>query len=283
MKGIINLNKPKNWTSRDAVNKVRSILQCKQIGHMGTLDPQGEGVLLIGLGKATRLFNAFLEKDKVYRAHFTFGYETDTLDGDGVVVSRCNKIPTNEEIETAIESLIGVVNQQPPRYSAKSIGGVKAYELARRGVEFEVKPARVKIYSIKMLSRENETAYFEIHCSAGTYIRSICRDLAYAVNSLGTMTSITRIRAGKFTIRESITIDELEKIGESAIVSLDDALCDFNRYDLPDSECEKFLNGIKFYPQFVPQPPFTVYGKGELIGLGEVVDGILKIKTYLRD
>lgn len=283
MKGIINLNKPKNWTSRDAVNKVRSLLHCKQIGHMGTLDPQGEGVLTIGLGKATRLFDAFLGKDKVYRAHFTFGYETDTLDGDGATIATCDKIPSNEEIERVIPSLLGEVMQLPPKYSAKNIDGQRAYDLARRGVEFEVKPSKVNIYSIKIIERENNSVYFEIHCSAGTYIRSICRDIAYALDSLATMTSITRIRAGSFKIEDSVTIEQLSTLGESAIVSVETALADFNRYDLPDSDYEKFANGIKLYPQNTPPAPFTVYCKGELFGLGEIVNGVLKIKTYLRD
>lgn len=283
MKGIINLNKPKNWTSRDAVNKVRSLLHCKQIGHMGTLDPQGEGVLLIGLGKATRLFDAFLSKDKVYRAHFTFGYETDTLDGDGTIIATCDKIPSNEEIERIIPSLVGEIMQLPPKYSAKNIDGRRAYDLARSGVEFEVKPSKVSIYSIKILQREENTVYFEIHCSAGTYIRSICRDIAYALGSLATMTSITRIRAGSFKIEDSVTIEQLASLGESAIISVETALDSFNRYDLPDSDYEKFSNGIKIYPKNTPKSPFTVYCKGELFGLGEIVNGVLKIKTYLRD
>ncbi|MBR2988280.1 MAG: tRNA pseudouridine(55) synthase TruB [Clostridia bacterium] len=283
MKGIINLNKPKNWTSRDAVNKVRSILHEKQIGHMGTLDPQGEGVLLIGLGKATRLFDAFLDKDKVYRAHFSFGYETDTLDGDGRTIATTTVIPSTEQIEKVLPTLTGKIDQRPPKYSAKSIGGVRAYDLARRGVEFEIKPAQVEIYSIKLLSREADTIFVEIHCSAGTYIRSVCRDLAYALNSLATMTSITRMRAGKFNIEDSVTIDELTTLGEKALISVEDALADFPRYDLPDEDYERFSNGIKICPTVTPPAPFTVYCKGELFGLGEVVNGVLKIKTYLRD
>ena len=283
MKGIINLNKPKNWTSRDAVNKVRSILHEKQIGHMGTLDPQGEGVLLIGLGKATRLFDAFLDKDKVYRAHFSFGYETDTLDGDGQTIATTTVIPSTEQIEKVLPTLTGKIDQLPPKYSAKSIGGVRAYDLARRGVEFEIKPAQVEIYSIKLLSRDDNTIFVEIHCSAGTYIRSVCRDLAYALNSLATMTSITRMRAGKFNIEDSVTVDELTTLGEKALISVEDALTDFPRYDLPDEDYERFSNVIKIYPTGTPPAPFTVYCKGELFGLGEVVNGVLKIKTYLRD
>ena len=283
MKGIINLNKPKNWTSRDAVNKVRSIFHEKQIGHMGTLDPQGEGVLLIGLGKATRLFDAFLDKDKVYRAHFSFGYETDTLDGDGQTIATCEKIPTDEEIESVIPSLVGKIDQLPPKYSAKKIGGAKAYDLARRGVEFEIKPAQVEIYSIKVLERKDNTIFVEIHCSAGTYIRSICRDIAYATGSLATMTSITRIRAGKFNIEDSVTIEQLQSNQDSALITVEEALADFPRFDLPDADYERFSNGIKIYPKATPPAPFTVYCKDELFGLGEVVNGVLKIKTYLRD
>ena len=134
MKGVLNLNKEPGMTSASAVARVRRILGERAVGHMGTLDPQGEGVLLIGVGKATRLFDFYLNKDKVYRATFTFGYATDTLDGDGAVIEDGRPIPEEAALRTALTKSVGAVEQMPPAYSAKSVGGVRAYRLARQGL-----------------------------------------------------------------------------------------------------------------------------------------------------
>ena len=284
MKGLVVINKPKGWTSRDVVNKVRNTLHVKESGHMGTLDPQGEGVLLVGVGKATRLFDTLLQKDKIYRAHFTFGYETDTLDGDGKVTEKTSVVPSKQEILSVLDKFVGECDQLPPAYSAKNINGVRAYDLARKGIEFELKPSRVNIYSIKLLSQDSDnTFYFEIHCSAGTYIRSICRDIAYALGSLATMTSITRIKTGKFTIEDSVTIEQFLELKEKAVIPLEVALSDFTRVDIDEQYYEKLLNGVKLDFQRQIVAPFTVYCKNELFGLGEIVDGRLKIRPYLRD
>ena len=285
MNGVINLFKPKGWTSRDAVNKVRNLLKVGSAGHMGTLDPQGEGVLVIGLGKGTRLFDALLTKDKVYEAEFAFGYETDTLDGDGVVVGRTDLLPSEAEIKSALPGFIGNVKQLPPAYSAKNVGGVRAYELARKGVDFTLEPSEVEIYSIEALCRTAPAVYkFRIHCSAGTYIRSICRDLAYSLSSLATMTSIVRTRAGRFCISDSTSLEDVAAKGNKLIVSLSEALDDFPRLDVPESEYTRLTNGVKIPLLNAPESPFTVFCKGELFGLGEKTeDDRLKIKTYLRD
>ncbi len=285
MKGVVNLFKPKGWTSRDAVNKVRNLLKVREIGHMGTLDPQGEGVLLIGVGKATRLFDALLTKDKVYEAEFAFGYETDTLDGDGIVAATTEVLPTQAQLEEKLSGFVGKINQLPPQYSAKNIGGLRAYELARKGIEFELKPAEIEIFSLELLQKTAENTYkFRIHCSAGTYIRSICRDLAYAVGSLATMVSILRVRAGAFSLDTAVTIDEVIAKGAQVVMPLETALVDFPRYDMDEENYVKLVHGVKLPVDDVPPAPFTVYCKDELFGLGEKTDdGRLRIKTYLRD
>lgn len=284
MKGVVNLNKPKGWTSRDAVNKVRNLLKVKDAGHFGTLDPQGEGVLLIGVGKATRLFDPMLKKDKVYRADFAFGYETDTLDGEGEIVRTTNIIPTAVEIEEKLSSFVGKQLQIPPQYSAKSVGGVRAYQLARRGESVTLVPSEVEIFSTKLIADKGNGVFeIELHCSAGTYVRSVCRDLAYSLGSLATMTSITRLRVGAFTLEQSVTIEEVERMGEKVLISCDEAIGGFPMYEVPADWYDKIIDGVKFYPENAPEPPFSVYCRGELFGLGEVVDGVLKIKTYLRD
>ena len=285
MKGIVNLYKPKGWTSRDAVNKVRNLLHVKEAGHMGTLDPAGEGVLPIGVGKGTRLFDALIKKDKVYEAEFTFGYETDTLDGDGEVINSTEIIPSQDGIKSKLTDFIGVISQVPPLYSAKNVNGTRAYDLARKGVDFTLEAAEVEIYSFELVRMTNINTYLmRIHCSAGTYIRSLCRDLAYALGSLATMVSIKRVQSGNFFVENSVTVDEVAKLGEACVIPLEVALSDFPRFDVPESEYERLIHGIKMPVDVVPVAPFTVYCKNELFGLGEKDElGRLRIKTYLRD
>ena len=142
MKGLLNIYKPKGYTSQDVVSVIRKVLSTREVGHMGTLDPQGEGVLLVGIGKGARLFDLMLKKDKVYEAEFDFGYETDTIDGDGV----CSR-------------MIGDCDQIPPKYSAKNINGRRAYDLAREGKEFTLKPCKIKIFDLKLLYKTGENKY----------------------------------------------------------------------------------------------------------------------------
>ena len=284
MKGVINLYKPKGITSSAAVCACRKKLGVKAIGHMGTLDPQGEGVLLLGVGKATRLFDFFLKKDKVYEAEFTFGYTTDTLDGDGAVTETTNLIPSKENIEAALSSITGKIKQIPPQYSAKSVGGVRSYKLAREGIKAELKACDVEIFSIELLAETKENTYlFRIHCSAGTYIRSVCRDLAEMLGSLATMVSIKRTRCGNFKVENSVTIDELEKIGEKALVNCEDALSSLEKYELNSEYYEPILNGIKISVEDAPYEDFALYCRGELFGIASSDNGFIKIKTYLRD
>ena len=284
IKGILNINKPKGFTSQDVVSVARKALSTRDIGHMGTLDPQGEGVLILGVGKATRLFDFMLKKDKTYRAEFEFGYETDTLDADGQIIEKCDVIPSQSDIEANLNQFIGKQLQLPPKYSAKNINGQRAYDLARNGVDFELKRCEIDIYDIRLLNKTGENKYmFEISCSGGTYIRSICRDLAYSLNSLATMTSIFRTKCGNFTSDKSITLDELKEMKSSAIIPLDEVFSNVNRYNVDETLYTKLCNGIKIPVNTEIVEPFVVYCKDELFGLGKIEEGFLKIKTYLKD
>ena len=284
IKGILNINKPKGFTSQDVVSVARKTLSTREIGHMGTLDPQGEGVLILGVGKATRLFDFMLKKDKTYLAEFDFGYETDTLDADGQVIEKCENIPTQCEIEAKLQSFIGKQLQLPPKYSAKNINGQRAYDLARNGIEFELKKCEIEIYDINIVSKTGVNKYlFEISCSGGTYIRSICRDLAYSLNSLATMTSIFRTKCGRFVSDKSITLDELKELKSLAIIPLEDVFEDVNKYIVDENLYSKLCNGVKIPVDAEMEEPFVVYCKDELFGLGKIEEGFLKIKTYLKD
>lgn len=283
MKGVLNINKPSGWTSQDVVSKVRGILSIRAIGHMGTLDPQGTGVLVLGVGKATRLFSCFLDKDKVYDAEFKFGYETDTLDKDGKIIKETNIIPSFSEAITASKSQIGKLEQIPPMYSAKSVNGERAYKIALRGGTVELKASQVEVYDIIPLNETEKNTYkFRIHCSSGTYIRSICRDLAYSLNSLATMVSINRVRCGDFKIEDSVTLEQLAVLKEKALIPLDDVLKNFERVDLDTALYTSLINGRKI-EMSEKNGLFTVYCNNELFGIGKTAGGFLKIDTYLKD
>ena len=224
--------KPTGWTSSDVVVKVKHLLKNYtgnkkiKVGHLGTLDPAGSGVLPICFGSATRLFDYMVGQDKVYRATFCFGKTTDTLDSYGVVVGECKNIPTLDEITSKIGMFLGKIMQLPPKYSRISVGGIRACDAARDGKEIDIKPRQVNVYSINILSYDDGVLTLDIHCSGGTYIRSICRDLAVAVDSIAYMSSIIRLQNKNFFIENAVTLDELKDNIEKHIISLEDLFSD---------------------------------------------------------
>lgn len=282
MKGVINLYKPCGITSSDAVVACRKILGTRAIGHMGTLDPAGEGVLLLGVGKATRLFDYFLHKDKVYEAEFAFGYETDTLDGDGTTVRTCDVLPSARQLEDTLPQFIGKLQQLPPQYSAKSINGVRAYKLARAGQTAMLAPCEVEVYSLALVRQTAPNTYlFRVHCSSGTYVRSLCRDIAAAAGSLATMVSIKRMRCGVFCVQDSVTVEELRERKEDALTPVEKALEALETVCLPDELFAPLCNGVKIPCERCED--FALYCRGELFGIARGENGVLKLKTYLRD
>ncbi len=300
MKGFLNILKPINMTSSDVVVKVRGILrrasgQKQKVGHFGTLDPLGSGVLPIAVGNATRLFDYCLDKVKVYQTTFVFGEQTDTLDRAGKITLTSDTHPTKQQILSVLDSFMGEFDQIPPQYSAKSVNGKRAYDLAREGIEVELKPKKISIYSIKLIDdkdgvvtlqdgdhqlKENEFA-FEIACSGGTYIRSIARDLADSLSTVGYMSSIHRIRSGDFTIENAITLQEFEKEPLRYLLCIDCALKDYDIFNLPQNDADKVLNGVRLHYDNLPKGNFVVKLKGESVAIGESVGGELRLKTRL--
>ncbi len=240
-KGIIPVNKPEGWTSFDVVNKLKHKLKPLKVGHLGTLDPMATGVLLVTIGKATKLFDLMQEKKKTYVATFEFGYLTDTLDKTGEIIERCDKIPTLEAIKLVLPDFVGKISQIPPKYSAKSINGKRAYDLARSGVEFELKPKIVEIYNINVISYENSLLKVEICCGSGTYIRSIGRDIAQKLNTVATMTSLIRTKVGDFDLNGTIDIQHIEDI-QNVILPIKEIL-NYETLNLKSDEKFKILNG----------------------------------------
>lgn len=245
--GIILVNKERGISSNKVVNKVKYLLKVDKAGHLGTLDVLGEGLLPVTLGKGTKLFDYFLNKDKVYKTVYKFGLTTTTLDLEGEVTNQ-NDVEVNlEDINSILPQFIGKHAQLPPIYSAKKIRGKKAYQLARAGVEeIELKPKTIEIYSINLLRQiEHNTFEFELHCSSGTYVRSVCRDMAEKLSTYGVMLSIQRTRCGDFDIKNSYTLEDIER-GNYKIIPLD-SIFDCPSINLKSEESEKLLNGVNIH------------------------------------
>ena len=284
MNGFINLYKPSGMSSAYAINKIKKLLGKKvKCGHMGTLDPMASGVLPVGIGKATRLFNLLLDKDKVYTAEFTFGYETDTLDAEGKIIKDGGCIPTINEIKGVLNSLTGIVDQIPPAYSAKNVGGTRSYVLARQGIEVELKPKQVEINSIEVETTSNKNAYkFTIKCKGGTYIRSICRDIAYALNTYATMTKLTRNKSGCFDLTNSVSAEEINSLQdiEARLIKPEDTVY-FEVIELNNKKYSDLING-RFCEVNLQNGLYKIYYDNVFIGVGEVENNNLKCKAYVN-
>lgn len=208
--GIVILNKPTGMNSMRAVKQVQYKLDAKKAGHMGTLDPMGSGVLLVALGKATKLFDKHLQDRKTYRAVFQFGFETDTLDCDGKILNFDQCDISTDQVQNICCEFVGNFDQMPPIYSAKKINGKNAYQLARNGQDVQLQTKNINIYDFKLIEKlEKNTFLFQIECSSGTYIRSLCRDVAKRLNTIGTMIAIIRTKVGEFDISQSVTLEKL--------------------------------------------------------------------------
>lgn len=216
--GIINIKKEKGFTSHDVVAKMRGILQQKKIGHTGTLDPDATGVLPVCLGKATKLCDLIAEWDKTYEAVLLLGKETDTEDTSGSVIKESEVNVDEKTIQEIILSFVGDYMQIPPMYSAKKIKGKKLYELAREGIVIERKPCSVTIFKIDIKEISLPYVRFEVTCSKGTYIRSLCRDIGEKAGCGGCMASLVRTRVSAFCIDDAITLDELEQMRDNNLL-----------------------------------------------------------------
>lgn len=238
--GIVAINKPSGWTSFDVVNKIKHLLHAKT-GHLGTLDPMATGVLLVTIGKATKLFDIMQEKQKTYLAKFEFGYVTDTLDATGKIEETTLNMPTRAQIESVLPSFVGDIAQVPPKYSAKSVGGRRAYDLARQNVQFELSPKNVKIYDLKIVDFQNNILTLEIVCGSGTYIRALGRDIAKKLGTLATMTSLVRTRVGSFGLKDCQEMTNLSAENIN-ILSIDKVL-NYKTLNLTQQEIAKLLHG----------------------------------------
>ena len=212
LNGIIVIRKEAGYTSHDVVAKMRGICKQKKIGHTGTLDPQATGVLPVCLGSGTKLCDMLTDKDKEYVAELRLGVETDTQDMTGQVLREAEVAVTEEQVKEAVLQFQGDYDQVPPMYSALKVDGKKLYELARAGKEVERKPRRVQILEIEILEMELPIVTMRVHCSKGTYIRTLCADIGSRLGCGGAMQSLVRTKVGQFTLEKAVTLRELENI-----------------------------------------------------------------------
>ena len=248
MDGIVNVMKPAGMTSHDVVAKLRRVYHTKKVGHTGTLDPDAIGVLPICVGQATRLVEYFTEKDKTYKVIMKFGNETTTQDSSGEVTIT-TELPTLSKAEfcAVTEQFIGEIQQVPPMYSAIKKDGQPLYKLAREGVEVEIEPRPVTIHGIKVLMYNKESAMLEVHCGKGTYIRTLCQDLARACGSSAHMTYLMRLSSGDFNIADSVPLARLEQseTPEQFLQGMNDCLHAMPAVTVTDKKMmERIVNGL---------------------------------------
>ena len=213
--GWIVLNKPYDMTSTQAVGKVRWLLGAKKAGHAGTLDPLATGVLPIALGEATKLAGRMLDSDKAYDFTVRFGAQTDTLDAEGEVIAESGHRPARAEVEAVLPRFTGPIEQMPPAYSALKVDGRRAYDLARAGEEVALNARTVTIHALDLLDHDGESATFRAGVSKGTYIRSLARDIALALGTVGHVTMLRRTKAGPFALEQAIMLDKLNEAAKA--------------------------------------------------------------------
>ena len=296
MNKIVNILKPTGMTSHDVVSRVRKILNIKKVGHTGTLDPDASGVLPICIGKATKVSELILNKDKGYICELTLGITTDTYDSSGEILEKCEDFNVSlDELEKAFDSQRGEIKQLPPMYSALKINGKRMCDLVRSGRsdEIELKYRNVNIKKLEILYYKDNKVMFYVKCSKGTYVRSICYDVGQVLGCGGHMSFLLRTESGKFNLDNSITLEELEIFKENEtldnyLYDIDYVLSNLGLIDINPLAVKSFVNGAIVYPKGFIKKEFKesdklvrVYTKGEFLGVGKLikVDDTLCLKS----
>ncbi len=278
MDGIIIINKPKGYTSHDVVNKIRKIYNTKKVGHTGTLDPNAVGVLPILIGKATKLSEYLMEHDKTYVATIKLGEKRDTGDLEGKIIE-IKSVPnySDKTVQNVLESFMGNQIQTPPIYSAIKIKGKKLYEYAREGKEVEIPKREIQIYSIKLENINNEEITFTVSCSKGTYIRSLCEDIAKKLGTVGYMKNLVRTQVDRFNINNSYTLEEIEKnFNKIKVITIEELFIDKERIILQPDKLQLFLDGGRIKTNNLDDFIRVYDYQNKFIGTGIVNNGILK-------
>ena len=289
MDGIIIINKPKGCTSHDIVYKVKKLLN-EKVGHTGTLDPMAEGDLPLLIGKGTLCSKYLINHDKKYQVTLKLGIKTDTADSEGKIIEEQEvkeEILEKDNAKKILSFFLGKQEQKPPIYSAIKVNGKKLYEYARKGQQVEIPTRNIEIYSIELIkiNKKEKTIEFIVKCSKGTYIRSLCEDIATKLGTIGYMKELKRLEVGIFKIEDSITIEELkEKIekNEKYIISIEEFFSKKKRIDLDEKMLKKFLNGVKLDYKNLDDI-YRIYSQNKFIGIGKVENQSLKRDIILLE
>ena len=282
MNGILIVDKPKEYTSHDIVAIVKKITR-EKVGHTGTLDPNATGVLPLLIGKATALSKYLINHDKTYLATVKLGIKTDTADGEGNVIDQqdLTTLTIKEEaIKQALLQIEGKQEQRPPMYSAIKVHGKKLYEYARQGKQVEVAARPIEIYHTELLGWDAQEAEitFEVACSKGTYIRTVCETLAEKLGTIGYMKELRRTQVGEFTVAQAIDIGDFkaqpEQI-EQKMISIEQFFQNKQSIELSDRKLELLLNGVRL-THALPDDVYKIYHQGKFVGVGTVKDTLLK-------
>lgn len=273
LKGILNINKEKGISSAKVVSLVRRALDMKKVGHTGTLDLEASGVLPIVVGKATRVSEFMMTKDKVYETEIILGAKTDTLDAAGEFIAKSDKIVNKEEFLQAMNTFRGEIEQIPPMYSALKVNGKKLYDLAREGIEIERKVRKVNIYDIKLLDFDFPKAIIRVTCSKGTYIRTLVDDIGEKLGTYAYVNELVRTRVGDFDIKDAINSEDILNLEKSDIIEsmqpIDFALKDFDKIILNKNYLDNLVNGQVVEVEKNLDKTVRVYAGDDFVGLGK--------------
>ena len=283
MDGIVIVDKPRDWTSQDVTARLRRVFGTRRIGHGGTLDPMATGVLPVFVGRATRGVEFFEHAEKTYETVLRLGLTTDTEDITGTVLTEATVSVTDEQVEGALDAFRGEIMQVPPMYSALKVNGQKLCDLARKGKTVERQPRPITIYELTLLERGENTLRLRVHCSKGTYIRTLCKDIGEALGCGGCMESLRRVSAGEYTIAEAVLLQELLDTGkpEKYLRGVDTMFCNYPAVTLTANQEKRCRNGNTFSVK-LPEGTYRAYSQsGEFLMLAKVEAGVMvTIKSF---
>ena len=278
MDGIIVINKEKEYTSHDVVAKLKKKLNISKVGHTGTLDPNATGVLPILIGKGTKFSKYLINHDKIYEVELELGQKTDTADIEGKVIEEKNvdEKYIKENLLQVLESFVGKQEQIPPMYSAIKKNGKKLYEYARAGEKVEIEPRKIEIYKIDLNKYDKNIISFVVSCSKGTYIRSLCEDIAEKLNTVGYMKNLKRLQVGEFNIKDAVYIDDIDlKNVNDHLITLEEILKETPCINLGEKKLKLFLNGVQLTDNNI-DGLYKIYVANKFIGTGTIKKGLLK-------
>lgn len=278
MDGIIVINKEKEYTSHDVVAKLKKKLNISKVGHTGTLDPNATGVLPILIGKGTKFSKYLINHDKIYEVQLELGKKTDTADVEGKIIEekKVDEKYIKENLLQVLASFVGKQEQIPPMYSAIKKNGKKLYEYARAGEKVEIEPRKIEIYKIDLNKYDKNIITFVVSCSKGTYIRSLCEDIAEKLNTVGYMKNLKRLQVGKFNIKDAVYIDDIDlKNVNDHLITPEEILRGIPCINLGEKKLKLFLNGVQLTANNI-DGLYKIYVANKFIGTGTIKKGLLK-------